>query len=57
MSSQKQPNRTSPKFLVRYSEEDRKWLSSQAKLNRSSQNSEIIRAIRERRERVQKEAV
>jgi hypothetical protein len=41
--------------LVRMDTEMKSWLASEAALNRSSQNSEIIRSIRERRARVESE--
>ena len=49
----KYPSQQAPKFMLRYTHEDRAWLTDQAKLNGSSQNSEILRAIRERRARVE----
>lgn len=47
------PSQQAPKFGLRYTHEYRDWLTRQAKLNGSSQNSEILRAIRERKERVE----
>ena len=36
---------------LRVSEELKSWIKRQARINGSSQNSEVIRAIRERKER------
>lgn len=53
MESTKYPSHAAPKFVLRYTVEDREWLTRQAILNGSSQNSEILRSIRERRARVE----
>lgn len=55
MDEPKYPSQAAPKFMLRYTHEDREWLTRQAKLNGSSQNSEILRAIRERRTRVEQQ--
>lgn len=57
MNDQKYESQSAPKFMLRYAWEDRAWLKREAKRNGSSQNSEILRAIRERRERVEQERV
>lgn len=44
-----------PPLGVRLPEHLRNWLKAQAVLNGSSQNSEIVRAIRERMERTEGE--
>jgi predicted HicB family RNase H-like nuclease len=54
METEKYPSQVAPKFMLRYTQVDRDWLKRQAKRNGSSQNSEIIRAIRERRERIER---
>lgn len=38
---------------IRFPAEVKAWLAQQARLNGSSQNSEVIRAVRERMERVE----
>lgn len=38
---------------IRFPAEVKAWLANQAKLNRSSQNSEVIRAVRERMDKLQ----
>lgn len=40
-----------PPFGVRMPPDLRQWVAEQARVNGSSQNSEVIRAIRERKER------
>lgn len=40
-----------PKFVVRLPPDLKRWIALQAVYNSSSQNSEIIRCIRERMER------
>jgi predicted HicB family RNase H-like nuclease len=42
-------------FMVRLPQELKTFLADQAAFNSSSQNSEIIRAVRERMDRVKKE--
>lgn len=54
MEARKGTVQAAPRFMLRYSADDREWLKRQAELNQSSQNSEIIRAIRERRQRVER---
>jgi uncharacterized protein (DUF1778 family) len=41
-----------PKFQLRLPADLKDWIALQAALNGSSQNSEIVRAIRERSERL-----
>lgn len=43
-------------FKLRLPAELKDWIEEQAKLNRSSQGSEIVRSVRERQERALKEA-
>jgi len=43
-------------FQLRLPEDLKAWLAAQASRNASSQNSEIIRALRERMERIEAEA-
>ena len=50
-------SRAMPKFVLRLPQEMKDWLATQAALNASSQNSEIIRAVRERMERSQTKGV
>lgn len=45
-----------PKFLVRLSPDLKAFVAAQAAENASSQNSEIVRAIRERMARLEAEA-
>lgn len=46
-------SRELPKFMLRLPSALKQWISEQAKRNASSQNSEIVRAIQERKERVE----
>lgn len=41
-----------PKIIIRLPSEVKEWLVNQAERNASSQSSEIVRALRERMERV-----
>jgi hypothetical protein len=50
------PSDFQPKLIVRLPEDVKAFIVEQAKRNRSSQNSEIIRAIRERMDRVSQPA-
>lgn len=49
------PSNSLPKLMVRLPHDVKAWLSAQAERNQSSQNSEVIRAIRERMTREQGE--
>lgn len=49
------PSDQLPRFMVRLPHDLKLWVERQARKNGSSQNSEIIRAIRERMERVKAE--
>lgn len=49
-------SRTNPKFLVRLPAEAKAYITAQAVRNGSSQNSEIIRCIRDRMDRETKTA-
>ena len=40
-----------PKLIVRLPEDAKRWLHDEARRNGSSQNSEVVRAVRERMER------
>jgi hypothetical protein len=42
-----------PKLVVRLPPDVKSWVAIQAALNESSQTSEVVRAIRERMERLQ----
>lgn len=46
-------SRKMPQIVVRLPEDVKNWLTAQAEKNYSSQNSEIVRALRERIERVE----
>lgn len=43
-------------FQLRLPDDLKTWLAAQANRNASSQNSEVIRALRERMERIEAEA-
>ncbi len=45
-----------PQFKIRMPAEMKDWIDRQADLNRSSMSSEIVRCIRERKERVEQGA-
>ena len=45
------PSRDLPKLMIRMPRDMKLWLMAQAKRNASSQNSEIIRTLRERMDR------
>lgn len=45
------PAKDLPKFVVRLPEDAKTWLRDEARRNASSQNSEVVRAVRERMER------
>jgi len=45
-------SKTADKFMVRMPDGMRDWLAEQAARNASSMNSEVVRAIRERMDRV-----
>ena len=45
-------SKTADKFMVRMPDGVRDWLAEQAARNASSMNSEVVRAIRERMDRV-----
>lgn len=45
------PARVLPKLIVRLPEDAKLWLRDEARRNASSQNSEVVRAIRERMDR------
>ena len=47
---------TFPKIIVRLPPDVKAWLEAQKELHRSSQTSEIVRALRERMERVSSQA-
>lgn len=38
---------------VRLPTDLKEWIAAQSQINRSSQNSEVVRAVRERKERVE----
>lgn len=44
-----------PRYIVRLMPDMKAWISQQAKLNGTSQNAEILRAIRERMDRLSRE--
>lgn len=46
-----------PHMRLRLPQEDKDWIEAQAKRNASSRNSEVVRSIRERRERTERQAV
>jgi hypothetical protein len=50
-------SRDLPKIMVRFPRDVKDWLVEQAALNASSQSSEIVRAMRERMQRVQNKTV
>ena len=52
----KMSKRDDPQFKLRLPVELNDWIARQAEKNRSTKNSEIVRSIRERREREQREA-
>jgi hypothetical protein len=41
-----------PKFMTRIPKDAKRWIAAEARKNGSSQNSEIVRSIRERMDRV-----
>jgi predicted HicB family RNase H-like nuclease len=43
--------RDTPKFMVRLPEDAKRWIAAEARRNSSSQNSEVVRSIRERMDR------
>ena len=45
------PARNLPKLVVRLPEDAKRWLRDEACRNGSSQNSEVVRAVRERMSR------
>lgn len=55
MEDKKYPSQEKPKFMLRLPVAMKEWLRDQAQINGSSQNSEILRAVRERQARVAKE--
>lgn len=40
-----------PKFVARLPEDVKSWIAAEARRNASSQNSEVVRSIRERMDR------
>ena len=44
--------RTDPQIALRLPQDLKDWVAAEAQRNASSQNSEIVRALRERQERV-----
>jgi predicted HicB family RNase H-like nuclease len=46
------PSHGAPQFNVRLTPELKDWITKEAKRNAASMNSEIVRAIAERRDRV-----
>ena len=51
------PAKDLPKFVVRLPEDAKRWLKDEADRNASSQNSEVVRAIRERMDRAALESL
>lgn len=47
--------RGDPQMMIRLPAELKEWLAAQAAKHGSSQNSEVVRAIRERQERAERE--
>lgn len=47
------PSAAMPRIIVRMPADVKAWIRAEAKHNASSQNSEIVRAVRERMERAQ----
>ncbi len=41
-----------PKFMTRIPKDAKRWITAEARKNGSSQNSEIVRSIRERMDRM-----
>lgn len=46
------PSKSAPQFNVRLTQELKDWLAREARRNAASINSEIVRAIAERRDRL-----
>jgi predicted HicB family RNase H-like nuclease len=57
MEAKKYPSQEHPKFMLRLPVALKEWVRAQAENNGSSQNSEIVRAVRERQARVAKEVI
>lgn len=51
-TKQTQKSRELPKIIVRLPEDVKAWIEEQANYHQSNQTSEIVRALRERMERV-----
>lgn len=47
--------RSDPQMMIRLPVDVKGWIAQQAKQHGSSQNSEVVRALRERMERVERE--
>lgn len=51
METKRYPSNELPKFMLRLPVALKEWIRQQAHNNSSSQNSEIVRSVRERKER------
>lgn len=56
MGTTQYPSQEQPRFMLRLPVALKEWVRTQAESNGSSQNSEIVRAVRERQARVAKES-